>query len=97
MEFERRNEGSTYVYTIDLSGLPKDQVKVSIYEGRTLRVRGGDFFSRFTTLPSNATLRVRAGDFFSRSTTLPSNADVSKRSSEWEDDKLVIKFPKINI
>ncbi|GAQ78636.1 HSP20 family protein [Klebsormidium nitens] len=81
-----------HVFFIDLPGVPKDNIKVQLEEGRTLAIRA----ERDTTPPGqDFTLhRAERGDYFFRRFRLPANVDTSKIEAKFRNGVLEVTVPK---
>jgi HSP20 family protein len=85
------NEES-YVLTVELAGVPKDDVHVELHEG-TLTVRGEKKSEREEKKDQRRYVERSYGSF-ARSLRLPSDADADRLVAKFKDGVLEVTIPK---
>jgi HSP20 family protein len=88
-----QDQNSTYLLTFDLSGMAKDEIKLSIEEGNILTIEG-QRHSDTKTQEENYMKREMFQGAFKRSFALPEDADHDKLSTKYTDGILKVTIGK---
>jgi HSP20 family protein len=88
-----QDKDNTYILTFDLSGMSKEEIKLSIEEGNVLTIQG----QRHSDTKMQEESYIKREMFhgaFKRSFTLPEDADENKLKTEYKDGILKVILEK---
>ncbi len=92
-EFKESKDGSNYVLNLDLQGMDKDRVEVSV-SGKLVSVRGAVKDEESWRTQDGGTSRSVSSSAVTRSYIAPGPVLGAKAVTKWEDGKLIITLPK---
>ena len=84
---------TAYTLTLDLPGLAKDQLKVSV-EGRRVTLEAGDAKTADAREGERVLYRERAAAHYARTVALPAEVDQANSSAKFENGVLTLTLAK---
>ncbi len=92
-QFKESKDGSRYVLNLDLQGMDKDRVHVSV-SGNLVSIKGEVKDEESWRTRDGGTSRSMSSSSITRSYVAPGPILGAKAKSKWDDGKLVITLPK---